>query len=759
SPGTVTDPAMLDDREPVHLLAIAPTRSARLGLAWSDLSAGRLLLLELEDAAALEPELARIGAAEVLVPDDERGEQLIEHHRLRCPRRLPPFVFDPVDAERRWREHLGVATLEGFGIASTGPSLGAAGALLHYVEQSKPDYVAGLRTIERFRRDETLLLDPAALRALEVVETVRHRRREGSLLQAVDRTASAMGARRLREWLLAPLRERTAITARHEAVEALLQTPLRLERLRAALRECPDLERLAARVAARRAGPRDLAALRSALAQLPALRENLDGLAPPRLAALREQLAPLPELLERLERELTDTPPLRVSDGGVIREGVDPELDAARTVRRDAHRLLAEMQAREIEATGIPSLKIAHNNVFGYYISVTNTHRDKVPAHYVRKQTLKNAERYVTEELKALEQRIERAEQEAAEREAQRFAALREACEQRSAELAAIARAAAELDVLAGFAALALERGYVRPELEDSNVLEIEAGRHPVIEQTLDGEPFVPNDIALGGEHRPIVAVITGPNMAGKSTFCRQVALIVLLAQTGCFVPAERARVGLVDRIYCRLGSADEIMRGLSTFMVEMVETAAILRGATDRSLVVLDEVGRGTSTYDGVSLAFAVTEYLSETIGCRSLFATHYHELCELARHDPRVVNLNVAVREWGERIVFLHKIEPGSADRSYGLHVARLAGVPEAVVQRAEQRLRELEDGRRTSGGASRQRERRTARQPSLFAPPEQRLRMALQALDLDQLTPLQALNWLQGWKRRLDNATNAS
>jgi DNA mismatch repair protein MutS len=757
SPGTVTDQAMLDDRLPLYLLAIAPGRRGTLGLAWADVSAGRLVLHDVDGEEALAEELARVAPAEVLVPDDERGEALLAAHSLPHPRRFASYAFDPQDSERRLQEHLGVATLEAFGTEGLGPALGAAGAVLRYVEENKPDHKASLRSLERFRRDETLVIDPAALRALEVVETVRRRERKGSLLYAVDRTRTAMGARRLREWLLAPLRSLSAVTARHEAVAELVESPARLDGVRDALSGTYDLERLTARIAARRAGPRDLAALREALGRMPALRGALEGASADELERLRGSLEPLPALFERLERELEHAPPAKLSDGGVIREGVSAGLDRVRELKRSSRQLLADMQAREIEATGISSLKIGHNNVFGYYISVTHTHKDKVPAHYIRKQTLKSAERYVTPELKEYEEQVSSAEEKAAALEQELFFELRAACEADSPRLRRLARAAAELDVLAGFAHLARERGYVRPEVDGSTVLHVDEGRHPVIEQVLETEPFVPNDVTLGGEDEPRVAIITGPNMAGKSTYCRQVALIALLAQAGSFVPARAARIGMVDRIFCRLGSADEIMSGLSTFMVEMVETAAILRGATERSLVVLDEVGRGTSTYDGVSLAFSVTEHLSEQVGCRTLFATHYHELCELAETDPRVTNLNVAVREWGNEIVFLHKIEPGTADRSYGLHVARLAGVPKPVVERAEAVLSGLETAARDQRGAPRLAKKpanptAASRQLTLFAPPASRLHAALKGLDLENLTPLKALNWLQGWQARL-------
>jgi DNA mismatch repair protein MutS len=758
SPGTVTEWSMLEERAASHLLAIAPARGSkeRVGLAWLDISTGRFLAEDIP-RAALEEELARIDPRETLVPDGAEGDALAKGAlRARVATPYPAFAFEEADGRASLERHFGVRTLEGFGLDGVAPALGAAGALLRYVGENKKDHLRSIARIERFSREGTLVLDPATRRALELVETARTRERKGSLLAAIDRTRTAMGARLLREWLEAPLRDLARIGARQDAVASLLAAPPLLERAEAALEGIQDVERLCSRIAARRATPRDLAALERSLAKAPPLKEALGSAEAALLRALALEVDPQEPLCARIAATLVDAPPLSAKEGGVIRPGVDPELDRLRALSHEGKAFLAELQRREVERTGIPSLKIGHNSVFGYYIEITNAHQAKVPKDYQRKQTLKNAERYVTDELKEHERQVVSARERADALEERIFLSLREEAAALADGLRASARAIAQADALASLARLARERRYVRPALVDAPRLLLREARHPVLEQTLEGEPFVPNDLALDEERR--IAVVTGPNMAGKSTFCRQTALILLLAQMGGFVPAAEAEIGLADRIFARIGAADEIARGLSTFMVEMTETANILHNATERSLVILDEVGRGTSTFDGVSLAFAITEHLSEKVRARTLFATHYHELCELAEVDPRVRNLNVAVKEWGEEIVFLRKIVEGAADRSYGLHVARLAGVPRRVIERAKEVLESLE--RLQIDGAGRPRlarreapaERRKPRQLALFASEEERCKAALLALDIPNMRPVDALAFLADWQERL-------
>ena len=747
SPGTVTESSMLDERVSTFLLAVAVGKSDRVGLAWADVAGGRLTIQDI-DASAFADEVSRIQPAEVLLP--ESADTLALEAATPLPHTLPypGFAFSPPHGRQRLCDHLGVVTLEAFDCEDLDLALGAAGALIHYLAASKPGHLKGLTTLERWRRSQTMVIDSAALLALEVVETSRRRERQGSLLHAVDRSATPMGARVLREWLLAPLSHLEAIEERHQVVGELVETSAALASIRDALEQLPDLERLASRLAAGRAQPRDLQALGRGLKQLPALKDLLSSLAAPLTQRCNTELEALPDLCARLERELQDQLPNRIQDGAVISAGVNDRLDALRDLTRNAKSHIASYQQSQREQTGIPTLKVGHNAVFGYYLEVTHARKDNVPESYQRKQTLKNAERYITPQLKALETQLESAHEQASALECELFEALRAEAATFLRPIQTNAVWLARLDALASFASLARERNYVRPQLDHSHTLHIRDGRHPVIEQ--QNADFVPNDTRLAGDAEPFVAVITGPNMAGKSTYCRQVALIVLLAQAGSFVPASSAHIGLVDRLFCRLGAADEISRGLSTFMVEMVETANILRNSSERSFVVLDEVGRGTSTYDGVSLARAVTEHLASRIGCRTLFATHYHELADIAEDDSRVCNLNVAVKEYNGEVIFLHQIANGCADRSYGLHVARIAGVPQRVIDRAQDVLNQLEKlAHHTAPPPS-----PAPRQLALFTANDHELALAseLRALDVNAITPLDALAWLGRWSQRL-------
>jgi DNA mismatch repair protein MutS len=768
TPGTATEWSMLEERAPLHLLALAPGAGPDdvVGLAWLETSTGRFAAHD-APREAMRDELARIEPAEILLPDAAAGDELAPALGGRAATRFGAYAFDRESARRALCEHFGTATLDGMGCEDLGPALGAAGALLRYLGETKKDHLRAVVRLERYRRERTVVLDEATRRALEITETARTGERRGSLLAAVDRTRTPMGARLLREWLTAPLCDPAEIARRADAVEDLLEDPPRRAALGEAFEGIQDLERLAVRVATGRATPRDLGALAASLARIPVLHAALLGAGAALLADLAGEADPLAPLRERIERTIVAGPPLSSKEGGIIREGVSEDLDRLRALSQEGRAWLARFQEEEARRTGIPSLKVGHNSVFGYYIEVTNAHGAKVPPGYARKQTLKNAERYVTPELREHEAQVTTARERACDLERRLFEELREAAGAEAPRLRACARAVAALDALLSFAALAAERAYVRPRVTAGLGLAIRDGRHPVLEQTLTGEPFVPNDIALG-EEAPRIAVVTGPNMAGKSTFCRQVALLVLLAQTGSFVPAREAEIGLADRIFARIGAADEIARGLSTFMVEMTETANILHNATARSLVVLDEVGRGTSTFDGVSLAFAITEHLAEAVGARTLFATHYHELTELADVDPRVANLAVEVKEWGEEIVFLRKIKEGAADKSYGLHVARLAGVPRGVIERAAEILAELErialDGegrprlakrRAAPGAAPKGRGGPREKQLGLFASEEEKLREAILRLDLAGTTPIRALTLLHEWQERLRRA----
>lgn len=699
TPGTVTEDDLLDPRQANHLAAVWP-EGDRVGLAWADLSTGTFHAADV-DWARLADELGRVAPAECLYAEGAPA-RLTDLLRTAVPgmalTRRPDWTFDPATTRGALFHHFRVITPAGFGFEAEQPCLSAAGTLLLYLQETCKASLAHLRRPRPYRPEGHLLLDEVTRRSLELTRTLRDGSREGSLLAYLDRTVTPMGARLLQESLLAPLTDRTAIEARLDAVGELVEGHALRRELRDALGQASDLHRLSARAGTGRASPRDLAAVARTLRLLPPLRARLKDCRASLLRELEKHLEACPELGETLEAALTENPPTNPREGGVIREGHDARLDELRETARSGKEWLARYQAEETTRTGIASLKVGFNEAFGYFLEVTNTHAKKVPGHYQRKQTLKNAERYVTPELKECGEQVLAAEGQMREREFELFGLLREQVGAQAARLQRAGDVLARLDVLGGLAELAAARNYCRPELTDEPLLEIQDGRHPVLDQSLPPGTFVPNDALLGPEQGRLW-LITGPNLSGKSTFIRQVALLTLLAQMGSFVPARRARLGIADRIFTRVGASDDLGRGHSTFMVEMVEAANILNNATSSSLVILDEIGRGTSTYDGLSLAWAITEYLHDQVGCRAFFATHYHELTRLADSLNGVRNCNVLVQEGTDDIVFLHKIGPGCAGKSYGIHVARLAGVPQEVLARAAQVLEELE-GRQLEG-----------------------------------------------------------
>jgi DNA mismatch repair protein MutS len=701
TPGTLTDETLLDDRRSNYLAAVLPPVDAaksgdQAGLAWVELSTGKFFC---EDAsfAAICDELARLGVAECLLSEDFlSGVESPDLRRLRSAAgsplvKRPPYVFDADDATRRLTAHFALATLDGFGLADVPRGTRAAGAILQYLEETQKTALGHIRRLGAVRRGRYLYLDEATVRSLELSRTIRGESREHTLLGVLDRTRSPMGARLVRSWLQFPLADVERINARLEAVDELVSARETRDELSARLDDLADLERIVGRVAVNRAGPRDLLSLSRSLAQLPAIKARLAGCKSARLATLERRIELLPDLRDLLEKSIAEDAPALLREGGVIRAGWDAELDRLRDIRSGGARWLAEYQVREVARTGIKTLRVGFNAVFGYYLEITNAHAEKVPVEYTRKQTLKNAERYITPELKEHETEVLGAEEKSLAREDELFQQIRARVAEFTAALQSVSDALAETDVLTTFADLAVRLRWTRPQVDDSLVLELHDARHPVLDAVL-GSDFVPNDTLLSPDACRLM-IITGPNMAGKSTYIRQTALLVLLAQMGCFVPARAAKIGVVDRIFTRVGAADELARGQSTFMVEMTETANILNNATDRSLVILDEVGRGTSTFDGLALAWAITEHLARDLQCRTLFATHYHELTELSGLLPATANFNVAVREWQDEIVFLHKIVPGGTDKSYGIHVARLAGVPRPVVERALSILSSLE------------------------------------------------------------------
>ncbi len=762
--GTLTDEMLLSERDD-NILASICIRKEDVGLSLIELAGGRFEVISVSKETLLD-ELVRARPAELLIDDDRSGpgERLGEELRQICgtpSTRRPAHEFSTYQAERSLLEHFGVATLAGFGFESMNASLCAAGCVIQYLQETQKTALDHISTLRRRVAGDYLQIDHGSWRSLEIARTLRSGAVEGTLLWAIDRTVHPIGGRRLRRWLRAPLTDVTEIVVRQDAVDYLLNTETTRDGVRRLLKNMADVERIAGRVALGRTSPRDLAALTRTLERLPAVVEQLrpDALRDrvPFLTSIATDLEGLADLCDLLRRAIGDDPPNALREGGFIADGFDAELDRLRGIGRDGKQWLAEFQKRQIECTGIGSLKVGFNRVFGYYIEVPNSGKDRVPADFIRKQTIKNAERYITEELKTYETDVLTARDKANELEFRLFERVREQVASYMDALMRVADAIGRLDCVGGLAELARERRYVRPEFVDDGPLEIRDGRHPVLDQTL-GDDFIPNDTIMADSNARVF-VITGPNMAGKSTYIRQVALLQLLAQTGSFVPAGCMTCCVVDRIFARVGSSDEIMRGQSTFMVEMTEAANILHNATARSLVVLDELGRGTSTFDGLSLAWAITEHLATVVKCRTLVATHYHELTELAELLRGVCNYNVAVREYGgagtegEGIVFLHRIVEGGASKSYGIHVARLAGVPKPVIQRSREVLEELQrsfERESRTPQLSRNKTKNDA-QLALFRDPGLEMLDELRSLEPDHMTPLDALKRLTDWKER--------
>jgi DNA mismatch repair protein MutS len=750
TPGTVTEPELLGKGERRWLASVVRS-GGQAAIAYLEAASGDFGGATAASDAELHELLAQLLPREVLLPEGATlpaGAWRPEPGVVVTLR--PPQWFEPGRGDELLKRCLGVASLRAFQLDPGDPLVGAAGALLEYMRSTQgsvPTHVGDFR--RRVRRGD-MTLDAATVRNLELVRDSSGERR-GSLLRVLDATVTAMGSRLLRDWLLRPTLDAAAASARHDAVAALIEDPALLASLRDELRALGDLERAAARLGVAQARPGELAALRAALASVPALRGELAAAPAALLAALAAQADDLADLRADLSAVLAEDPPA-ISGPGMVRAGVDPELDDARRLSHGAKEVLGEVEARERARTGIGTLKVRYNRVFGYSFEVSRAYLDRVPPEFVRRQTLAGGERFVTPELEELERRITGAEAEAEERERALFTALLQRCAGRAQRVAATARALAAVDVLTAFAERARRHGYVRPRLVTGARLRLTASRHPVIEE-LVASAFVPNDAELDREQRQIV-LLTGPNMGGKSTYLRQVALAVIMAWSGSFVAAEEAEIGGIDRVFTRVGAADDIARGESTFMVEMTEVANILRNATASSLVILDEVGRGTATFDGLSLAWAVVEALHDHArgGARPLvlFATHYHELTDLAHRLERVANASLAVKEWQGDVIFLHRVVPGPADRSYGIHVARLAGVPESVCRRAEEVLLQVE--RQESKVVDATLPASAPHQLDLFPPPEEGVTRRLRAADLERLTPLDALNLLAQLKQEL-------
>ncbi|MFN8634676.1 MAG: DNA mismatch repair protein MutS [Chloroflexota bacterium] len=728
TPGTLIEDGLLPARANNFLAALVVERGAA-GLAFVDVSTGQLAATEVRGAASqalLAAELVRLGPAECLVPadsvdlDDRLLSELLPPGTRPTPR--PTSSFTPHRAAERLRRHFETASVASLGLDERPLAARATAAVLEYVEETLPGAAGLLDRLDLYAVEGSMVLDGATRRSLELTESLRGNQREGSLLAAIDETRTAMGARTLRRWLTQPLLDAEAIRARHDAVDWLLGHRATREPVAEILRQLPDLERLASRAAQRSLNPRETIAIAAAARRLPGVVERLAGDVPPLLVELRGQVGDFERVAARIERTVEDPPPASFGEG-VIRRGCNPELDEVRLLAGDTRAWIADLERSERERTGLRALKVGYNRVFGYYLELSRAalaqptdyyqreltgattvgeHLEKLE--YVRKQTMTGAERYVTPKLQEYELRARNAQEEIVRLERAVYGELLDEIAGVARALLDSATALARLDVLVGFAELAARSQYVRPEIVDDGVLEIVEGRHPVVERAIGHEAFVPNDTHLGGPGAT-VGILTGPNMAGKSTYLRQVALIVLLAQVGSFVPASSARLGVVDRVFARVGAQDDLANQRSTFLVEMLETANILRNATPRSLLVLDEIGRGTSTFDGIAVARAVVEQIHDNprLRCKTLFATHYHELADLERELPGVTSLQVEVLERGDRVVFLHRVVPGAADRSYGVHVARLAGIPEPVTRRAAEILAELERTRTPRGSAT--------------------------------------------------------
>lgn len=761
TPGTLTDDMLLEAKEDNFLCSISLGMNDSATLSWVDVSTGHFFVQQLPESHLIN-ELTRLSPKECLVADS-RGELFeaelkkltatIQQQTEAVITERPVWYFDPYQARQRLLKHFGTNTLEGFGISEQDNELIIpAGAVIEYLNETQKTALGHIQSLRVIKRRNFLQIDPVSLRSLEILQTIRSEARQGSLLHNLDATQTGMGGRMFRYWLCMPLSDVDSIVKRQDCIEELKHHPEDLDQMRQCLSGISDTERIAARVSTLRCSPRDLLALAGTLGKIPELRELTETFQSARLQALALQCDSMDELTEVLTASIDPNCPTHLRDGGVIRAGFSEELDHLRSVGKDGQSWLAAYQKEQMDLTGIPNLKVGFNRVFGFYIEVGRAYSDKVPADYVRKQTIKNAERYITDALKKYEVEALGAEEKALDLEVRLFEDLRQKTCQYVERLQKLADTVAHLDCLCSLAHVAYRRHYVRPRITDGKELIIKEGKHPVLAEML-GSEFVANDVDLGGSEADI-AVITGPNMSGKSTYIRQTALLVLMAQTGSFIPAAEATIGLVDRIFTRVGASDELVRGQSTFMVEMTETANIVNNATDSSLVILDEIGRGTSTYDGLSLAWAITEYIANQIQCRTLFATHYHELTELSELFKNIKNCNVAVREWADEVVFLHQILPGGTDKSYGIHVAKLAGLPHPILARSKEILQDLEDTFQKEAAGEHLAKHKTKEpdQDTLFVKRHKTVLDRLSSMDINNLTPLQAMNLLNEIKAEI-------
>ena len=758
TPGVTLSDKLLDHKRNNYVMAIC-LKEEIAGISFCDISTGEFYTYEVE-VNQITPQIETINPSEILVQkhDKEKLTEIVHkvNRELRVTK-LDDWIFNFDYGKELLLMQFKTVNLKGFGIENLTAGIMAAGAVLNYLQETQKANLSHLNRISLYNPSDYMALDFSTKRNLEIIFSMHGGSREGSLIEIMDRTVTPMGGRLLKKWISAPLRTLEPIIKRQESVADLLRNKSLRKNLLKELNEISDLERLISRICTGRANPREVVAIKTSLRKIPLLKDLLSSVETKTLKQIRDELNPLEKLVEKIQSALIDSPPLSLADGGVVRTGFSVELDELRDISLHGKDWIANLQKSEREKTGISSLKVSFNKVFGYYIDVSNTHKEKVPENYIRKQTLVNSERFITPELKDYEDKILNAEEKIYELESELFNEVRLFVASEAEVIQQNARLIAMLDCFISFAECAEEYNYVKPELSEDNLVEIIEGRHPVVERILPpGEKFTPNNCKLDSDENQII-ILTGPNMAGKSVFLRQVGLIVLLAQIGSFVPAKEAKIGLIDRIFTRVGASDNISAGESTFLVEMQEAANILNNASSKSLILLDEIGRGTSTFDGISIAWAITEFLHEhpEIKAKTLFATHYHELNEMAEIFPRIRNYKVEVREYGDKVIFLHKVNPGQADHSYGIQVAQMAGLPQFVINRAKEVLQNLESKELTPYEERKEKlskmKSEMENQISLFEVQDDKLRGEINEIEIDKLTPLEALNKLSDLKKK--------
>lgn len=764
TPGVAFSDKLLDHKKNNYLLSIY-IQNDIAGLAFCDVSTGEFQTYEIKKSE-LTNQFGLINPSEILIPKKLKSElePLIQKHLPNTRiTKIDDWIFDYEFCSELLINHFNIKTLKSFGIENLSAAICASGAALNYLRETQKVNLPHIKNIKRYNPSDYMLLDHSTKRNLEILYTMQEGEREGSLISILDRTQTAMGGRLLKKWITAPLKKLEPILKRQECVEEFFKNKNLRKNLQNELKEIGDLERLISKVCTGRINPREMINLKTSLKKIPLIKQLLDQTTAETLRIIHDKLDSLDWLVEKIENALVDNPPLLISEGGIIRNGYNPELDELRSLSSNAKEWISNFQKTERERTKIPSLKVSYNKVFGYYIEISHANKDKVPDNYIRKQTLVNCERYITPELKEYEDKILNAQENIAKLEYELFEQVRRAAASAVEAIQENAQLIAMIDCFQSLADCADDYNYVKPILDESDTIEIIDGRHPVVERILPpGEKFTPNSCKLSSSENQII-ILTGPNMAGKSVYLRQVGLIVLMAQIGSFVPAKEARIGLVDRIFTRVGASDNIASGESTFLVEMQEAANILNNATSKSLILLDEIGRGTSTFDGISIAWAITEYLHDNpnINAKTLFATHYHELNEMAQLFPRIKNYKVEVREYGDKVIFLHKVSPGSADHSYGIQVAQMAGLPEFVTKRAKQILENLESKELTPYEIKKAKLAKMKYQDSfqinLFEMKDDELRKEISDIPIENITPLEALNKLNELKKKIDKKKN--